>query len=89
MANLTAGMFTSAAGGAQLTPSLVSTLTQPGSVSGGTSMQLSASSGSQNVSMGSTGVSVGSTGSADNPSDYSQVQSVLDGSNTSTVSSSI
>lgn len=94
VANLTAGMFSSAAGSAQLTPSLVSTLTQPGSVSGGTAMQVSASSGSQNVSMGSTGVSIGSTGSAGvatnaNPSDYSQVQSVLDGSNTLTVSSSI
>ena len=50
-------------------------------------MQLSALSGSQNVSIGSTGV--GSTRSAGvatnaNPSDYSQVQSVLDGSNTLT-----
>ena len=93
MANLTAGMFSSAAGSAQLTPSLVSTLTQPGSVSG-TAMQVSASSGSQNVPVGSSGVSIGSTGSVGvatnaNPSDYSQVQSVLDGSNTLTVSSSI
>ena len=96
MANLTAGIFSSAASSAQLTPSLVSTPTQAGSVSsgGGGAMQVSASPGSQNVSVGSSGVSVGSAGSAGaatnaNQSDYSQVQSVLDGSSTLTVSSSI
>jgi hypothetical protein len=95
VANLTAGMFSSS--GAQLPPSLVSTLTQAGSVSGGAMQQVSASSSSQNMSVGSSGVSVGSAGSAGvttdvthaNQSDYSQVQPVHDSSSTLTVSSSI